>query len=81
MANLRYEMNQQGTFTYASITRASGETLGWPVLGPCRRGASDTAGEYRSCGHVQIIDFGLAKAACRPRCLRRMRLHIIRHRK
>ena len=65
--NLRYEMNQQGTFTVRETLRIIGETLeGLAAAHQVHVVHRDIKPEniiLNDRGHVQITDFGLAKVA------------------
>lgn len=65
--NLRYEMNQQGTFSVRETLRVVGETLDGLAsahrAGVVHRDIKPENILLNDRGHVQITDFGLAKAA------------------
>ncbi|WP_137656226.1 Stk1 family PASTA domain-containing Ser/Thr kinase [Bifidobacterium moukalabense] len=65
--NLRYEMNQQGTFSVRETLRIVGETLDGLAAahraGVVHRDIKPENILLNDRGHVQITDFGLAKAA------------------
>lgn len=65
--NLRYEMNQQGTFTVRETLRIVAETLDGLAAahraGVVHRDIKPENILLNDRGHVQITDFGLAKAA------------------
>ena len=68
--NLRYEMNQQGTFSVRETLRIIGETLDGLAsahrAGVVHRDIKPENILLNDRGHVQITDFGLAKRYRRP---------------